>query len=222
MKTHKTPKKGFTLIEMLVVIAIIALLAAILVPAVTNALGRAQRMTLAASGGGIYKQIFAAATESTGGGLNFWADEDADEYANNSTAYFEWLMTDIEDDGAEVLDEDFSVFNAPGMDPVSRLADFDADANPWSVTSGLNETSKSGMPFLVTRNLNESVLVDWDADDTARLENVGTGTYEAPYGEEALIVIRSGGASVDLNRRQFLWRIFNPTSDDNPIMEPGS
>jgi hypothetical protein len=49
---------------------------------------------------------------------------------------------------------------------------------------------------------------------------VGTGTYEAPYGEEALVVIRSGGASEALTKRQLLWRVVNPGGDDNTILNP--
>jgi general secretion pathway protein G len=49
MKTPHTPRSGFTLIEMLVVIAIIALLAAILVPTVNGALEKAKRAQCASS-----------------------------------------------------------------------------------------------------------------------------------------------------------------------------
>jgi len=230
---RNTPRsrKGFTLIEMLVVIAIIALLASILIPAITGALARAQRLRLSTNAGGIYKQIFAAATENTGGRTNYWAASTPNTtYANytaNSTAYFVWLMTpyDINNpaNGAEVLQQDFSAFAAPEMDPVSDLTELDADANPWLVTADLNETSTSGTPFMMTKNINVTALQTWTNAQTpittGEIPEDQTPSDNPPYGREALIVVRVGGGSEVLNEKQMFWDILNPTNADNPVLQ---
>ena len=61
MKVAKTKKMtGFTLVEILVVIAIIAILASALFPAIQNAMGQAQATAMKTKGRGIWVAINSA------------------------------------------------------------------------------------------------------------------------------------------------------------------
>jgi len=59
----KSKKKGFTLIELIVVIAIIAILAAILVPTLTKYIGKSKQSAIDANTKTIYTAASAAATD---------------------------------------------------------------------------------------------------------------------------------------------------------------
>jgi len=183
---------------------------------------------------GIYTQIYAASSENIGGRTNYWAASSPNtthaDYQPTSTDYFRWLMTpyDIKNPaaGAEVVQQDFIAFALPGMGSVSSLDEFSAETNPWMVVADLDERSPSGIPFMITRNLNETALQGVKSGSPEKLENLGVGTYDTPFGRERLIVIRIGGEVEILKNKLYFfdappsWRELNPTSATNLILQP--
>lgn len=229
MKIKQTKKTGFTLIEMLVVIAIIALLASILIPAVTGALKKAERLKVMTNGKGIYTNIFATITDISASGINYYPEEGSTKYPATSTGYFKWLMRDFDDNSGagKIISEDLSVFVASGVTRADSLSDMDGEDNPWSVVTGITAESEASLPFIVSRNLNESRLVDWGTNTELRPQNVGVGTsnttagaYKDPYGEDAIIVIRAGGGGEVIVRRDMTWAVINQGSQNNADVRP--
>ena len=240
MKIFRNRQKGFTLIEMLVVIAIIALLAAILVPAVTRALESANRTRLIANGTGIYKSVFAeiadVQAELYGGSsvalpitaTNNLSSSVPDLVMDNSNEYFVYLVTN------EILEVNWSYFAAtkipaasgravessPGSWDSSTISVFGEANNAWAVVGDL-DVDDTGTPYLITRNIGgESDSV------TALAENYGTNDAPevggAPYEDRALVVVRIGGAGEAMKEKNIRWRNLNPGKMNNPLLYPGT
>jgi len=214
MNFKKTKDSGFTLIEMLVVIAIIALLAAILVPTVTNALENANRTKVLSNGRGIYQAIFAAHLET----INFppnpsvWPRDRATEL--NSTSYFTRLLENRDSDGnaiEPILTPDFALFAANGFPAVRELGDFTEENNTWLVTAQATNSSSSQLPFLITRNLNATALVD---------ATTVAPTAGDPYADRAIVVVRVGGGGEVIPSRALRWNNVNPTGATDDLLRP--
>jgi hypothetical protein len=144
----------------------------------------------------------------------FWPSDDA-----SSTAYFRRQM----ENGA--LSEDFCLFSAPGVPAASSRAVFSAENNAWSVVSGVSmKESHVQDPFLISRNLNETALIDWAGDESRALKNIGPrdsrSEYTTPYRDGFLVVIRMGGGGEALNKNSMRWHILNPNSLTHPILPP--
>lgn len=78
---NKMNKKGFTLIEMLVVIAIIAVLVAIIIPTVSNSTGKAAAATNAANLRSVYAELqtdILAGVDDNQGYVSIVFDDDGD------------------------------------------------------------------------------------------------------------------------------------------------
>ena len=213
MNVKKTKDSGFTLIEMLVVIAIIALLAAILVPTVTNALDNANRTRSLSNGRGIYQAIFAAHLET----INFppevsvWPSSTRTNTPDtDSTMYFRRLIQD------DILSPDFGLFSASGFPAARELTGFSADNNTWKVTDGATNSSTSQLPFLITRNLTETRL-ELPVQDATNDVIEPSGD---PYDDRALVVVRVGGGGEVIPGRALRWTNLNPAGAENELLAP--
>ncbi len=216
MKKKTKMNSGFTLIEMLVVIAIIALLAAILVPTVTSALENANRTRVLSNGRGIHQSILAADLETVlFADEIYWPVEDANH--GTSTAYFVWLM----DEDRTVLSEDFGVFTASNVTQAVDLNTFENNPdrhNAWSVFEDVTKESPSRHPFMVTRNLSLGSL---SGNEEGRIPEGTVGSnYPNPYGDRAIVVIRIGGGGEAITGRNLTYRNLNPAEADFNILEP--
>ena len=88
--------KGFTLVEMLVVIAIIAILAAALFPAISNAMDSARATAMKNTGRGIWSAILSANMEREPLNLGpLWPVETKKD-TGDSAKYFTYLLSDGE------------------------------------------------------------------------------------------------------------------------------
>ncbi len=89
----KTTKKGFTLIELIVVIAIIGVLAAILVPSMLGYVKKSKLSSANTAASNVYKAINTALTEMDEEGVDATAEADFDIAADT------WSLTDDGDLG---------------------------------------------------------------------------------------------------------------------------
>jgi len=214
-------KTGYTLVELLVVIAGLAVLFLLFGPIPrAPAPDNHARTRMLSNGRGIHQTLFAAHIESLSlVPEGYWPSSESNSAEDSSTGYFRNLMR------KGVFQEDFFTFSAPRVPPARHLDEFSAEHNAWSVVTGLHpNTSHSQDPFLISRNLNESALIDWSGDEDRVLENIGhrgaQSQYITPFDEKAVVVIYMGGGGAVLSQRALLWRNLNPNALTNLILNP--
>lgn len=202
--------KGFTLVEMLVVIAIISVLAAALFPAIQNALGNATATALKQKGRGIWVAVTSAnlEREPLNQGTIWPQDLKDDEGISDSVAYFNYLLSDGTDKGKTTADPDDRVVSdltpdsliASGLTPAILGQPIQGKNLAWGVVV-INDSTPADVPFLITRNYNQG-------EQLAKTEEATTTKLVLdekvkPFNASRAVWVTRGGATMDARKKYF-------------------
>ena len=210
MKKHS---KGFTLVELLVVIGILGLLMGVLLPKIAGAMGDAKQLEVKTKGLALYKQIMQAGIKSYE--KDAWArwprsaknksDDDEDisgKTFGSSTEYFVELL-DIKKYGTKnwrPLVKDITTAELCGSGvPTPKPGQLEPRNVMWCIAQGVSDNIPDVVPILVTRNGDVTKLFksgDFNGRDKTEV-GVGKengGESDTPFGKDSFVVVRRGGA----------------------------
>jgi prepilin-type N-terminal cleavage/methylation domain-containing protein len=203
----KKSLSGFTLVEMLVVIAIIATIAAFALPAITGALVRGQLAQAVSNARQVHLATFAMTTDGTQTGDAKYAWP-GDLYASADTTV---QIKTVADFVTRLVDNDYlkagdlKVFAAPGVNPwvgaYTKPADaaskgtfapaFDGTANCAYKIYLVTDRDPGNTIFLATKNFTYS------SSQTTAINSAAT-----PFGDKGFVVFHKGGDGTFYKKQQ--------------------
>ena len=241
MKKFST--KGFTLVELLVVIGILGILMASLFPAISSAMLNAKTTAMASNGRKLHQAITLANTsrETAGKGTTVWPKTQKDEGAGDASgeqdigdmsfsSTTEWFkkLFDMDNYGstdrhAEVEDLDLNVLSGSGVPSISGKT-LEPKNIAWVAVANIQDGIPDCIPVFVTRNVDyktlDSSLAQYDGKTATRIQ-IGKGEYSTPFQDKAWIIVRKGGG-VDTIKAKYstLDVAFKQQSFDNSNLKP--
>lgn len=202
--------KGFTLVEMLVVIAIISVLAAALFPAISNALSSASATALKQKGRGIWVAITSANMEREPLNLGSVWPEDAEDdgSASDSVGYFNYLLSDGTNKGQPTSDSDLRVVAdltpdtliANGVPAGTTDSALTAKNVAWGVVV-VGDSTPGEIPFLISKNCQNPGTLQ--QQQTATAEVIPLDETVKPFNASRAVWVSRGGGTFDARKKYF-------------------
>ena len=199
---------AFTLIELLVVISIIAILAAVLVPATMSAMRKAKLENMKNNG----RQIVAAIQSWRGRGVDITGQKQwPDSSFKNSTDFFKLLVP--------TYLPNFSFFAASSSYPPytgTNPVEFTARNNAWKLVADLDDIRNGiATPVLISKNVYISSLKEIKATQDPLASHLGN---PALFVNDRVVVIAMGEAGFVYDTS---YDGFNPDNLTNAVLWAG-
>lgn len=214
--------KGFTLVEMLVVIAIISVLAAALFPAIQNAISTASATALKQKGRGIWVAITSANMEREPLNLGaLWPTElEEDAGVGTAVAYFNYLLSDGNNTGTTTDDPDLRVVAdltpdalvASGVTAAKIGEAITEDNIAWGVVK-VQDSSPADVPFLISRNYDKTAALSKQANETTEVLELNPDLK--PFNATRAVWVTRGGGVLDARKKYFTMSKLMGTGDSS-------
>ncbi len=198
---------GFTLIEMLVVIAIIATIAAFALPAITGALTRGQLTQAVSNARQVHLATFSMATDGTqtGDAKYGWpgdlaASADANIQVTTVSQFVQRLV-----DNDYLKPGDLKVFAASGITPWNGTYNAPADTNtPGTLNPTFNGTTNCAFKIYKVKDSHAADAIFLATKNFSKTGNASTAisAAAAPFGDKGFVIFHKGGDGTYYKKQQ--------------------